>query len=326
MDINFEHSWIYDERFGWTLMIDDFKTPVIDAPIVFKDTANDLLPNPITTQKIDDYILWKDKPAKIVELNKDCQQFWVHAVSREKPHKWEDEKLSKQEKIELHNNYESPLRALLEITLNVYLNDDTLSEKIVRQTHIYIKRFLNELSPVILEVHDAETNLSDQDTNIKYFQNSKFCNGMELDVMCLTRDDIKQAKLFSELAFKPAVFNWNCYHSLEDVRLVGFGVAGAYRNITQTGGAKCTMKVTNQNTKQEQTVDCQVQHMDFDIHSFFFDKAIIMNRGDPVSFNPVNPIGNLYEISSSCQEFCGSDGVVFNQSCQDNCIAMQYYY
>ena len=34
----FDYSWIHDERHGWTLMKEDFEIPVIDAPLVFKDS------------------------------------------------------------------------------------------------------------------------------------------------------------------------------------------------------------------------------------------------------------------------------------------------
>jgi len=100
---------------------------------------------------------------------------------------------------------------------------------------------------------------------------------------------------------------------------------GAFRRIDQTGGAICMMKVKNQRSKHEEIIDCSVIHTGFDIHSFFFDKPIEMKRGDPMQFNPVNPLGELYEISSKSQEFCGSDGTVFNLSCLNNCIAALYY-
>ena len=51
------YSWIHDEKFGWTLIEEDFETPVFDAPVVFYDQPKDLIPENATKLKVNDYIL-----------------------------------------------------------------------------------------------------------------------------------------------------------------------------------------------------------------------------------------------------------------------------
>jgi len=83
---------------------------------------------------------------------------------------------------------------------------------------------------------------------------------------------------------------------------------GAYRKINQTGGAKCLMKIKNLKTKTNESINVFVRNMDFEIHSYFFDKPIELKPGEPLQFHPTEALGEMYEISANTQEFAGSDG------------------
>lgn len=105
----------------------------------------------------------------------------------------------------------------------------------------------------------------------------------------MTRMDVLTVRLYKEVSFVEKTWKWNSMQIGESVKIVGFGVIGAYRRINQTGVAICEMFVTNLRTKAEQSVKCIVDKHDFNIHSFFFKVPIDAGKGDPINFTPKNP-------------------------------------
>lgn len=66
----FKYSWVHDEKFGWTLMEEDFDTPIIDVPIVFHDTMR--IVDPKMQERLEnldrgDWVLYKNRPMRIKE-------------------------------------------------------------------------------------------------------------------------------------------------------------------------------------------------------------------------------------------------------------------
>lgn len=329
----FEYSWIYDERHGWTLMKEDFDIPVIDAPLIFKDTMQEVCPSDLEKLKTGHYVVHDNKPTLVTEKNTNDNIITLQINAREKPHEWELSEDDQKRTVDVTQNEDYQYTCQLRVNLNVHLKD---GEILKNQCYVdinenqsknlkAIKTSLEDLSPVITEVCYEDTNLGELDKECFWFRNSQFSQDMELDVLCMTINDVQHVKLFKEVMFKTQEFSWNSIQCQEDVKIVGFGLMGAYRRINQTGGAMCTMKVSNDRSKQEEAVDVLVRQTDFDIHSFFFDKSITLEKGDPLRMLPENPIGSLYEITADCQEYCGSDGTVFNLSVAKNCIAVQYY-
>lgn len=338
---HFKSSWINDERYGWALMKEEFDTPIIDAPIIFSEAPQDVTPDVSKGLAKNDYILYKDHPAKITQVS-DCQtKITVNTNSREDPHTWEL-KETDQDLIEQVMEENMEISTLMRVNLNVILNtnnseEDAQENEIVRQGYININEGIQKntqriktgqsnFKPVMIEIFIDDYNFKDIDKEKKFFQNSNFTTDMVINVLQLTREDIQHVQLFKEVAFKPQEFIWNTIQALVDIRVVGFGVMGAYQKVNLAGAAKCTMKIQNNRTKQVENVQCNVIQTDFDIHSYFMEKPIFVKKGDPLTFNPVSPLGQLYEISSDTIEFCGSDGNVFKLACSNNSIAMQYYY
>ena len=329
----FDYSWIHDERHGWTLMKEDFEIPVIDAPLVFKDSLTEVSSQKFESLKAGDYVLYNNKPGKITDINNDGKVLYLQINARETPHEWELNEDDQKQSAEVTINEENPLNCFFRVNLNVHLKDNeilkfqcyvNLNDKL-SQNQKDIKTSLEDLNPVVTEVYHEDLNLGAIDKECFWFKNSKFSKDMELDILCMTINDVQHVKLFKEVMFKTQEFTWNSIQCQEDIKIVGFGLMGAYRRINQTGGVKCNMKVSNDRTKQEEAVEVLVRHTDFDIHSFFFDKPIVLEKGDPLRMNPEDPVGSQYEITADCQEFCGSDGTVFNLSVASNCIAVQYY-
>jgi len=193
-------------------MQEDFETPVINAPIILYDYAVELIPLNSIKLNPGDFILHKDTPYKITENLPDS----VKAIV------WSDAHTIEKLPVVIVKETE-PLISLMRVTLNICLSDDSNDFSISRQCYLdinegisknlkRIKDCLKEIHPVFIEVHEGDTNLSTiKDGDKMYFQDSFFKTDMELDVMCITRDDIKTVRLFNDVAFKPQGFVWNCF-------------------------------------------------------------------------------------------------------------------
>lgn len=323
------YSWAHDEKFGWVLIEEDYTQILPESKIIFYKNLTEKRPaadNKLSYQ-LGEYIIHNDCPTKIEEISEDGKSIYIKPVGSNQA--LEESTANKTQSLENRN-----LSSLLRLQVNIHLKNDI--DPLFRQIFVDINDSLKDsldkiriglfdLDPICLEIYHNETDQITVDASTKFWQNLSFRKDEEIDVIIMTRMDVLTVRLYKEVSFVEKTWKWNSMQIGESVKIVGFGVIGAYRRINQTGVAICEMFVTNLRTKAEQSVKCIVDKHDFNIHSFFFKVPIDAGKGDPINFTPKNPQGSLYEISSDCQEYCGEDGTKFSLSNLDNCIAALYY-
>jgi hypothetical protein len=326
---NFKYSWTHDEKFGWTLVEEDFSASETDQAMTFAPNKNESEYISTVNEGDDNYFLYKNRPAKITAVKSGNTSFSIQLHSRESPHTWDLPSESDNPPIEVLLE-EDNLTTFMRIKLNLIFQ--TTTRQCTSYIHLNynlrnnlrrIKAGLKDFFPVTLQLFHNSTNISQgtkkkifpinikkqEHSNLCYFKNSKFSQDMELDCLILTRQDVLKVKLYKTVRMSPQSFINNSVNTVESgITLVGFGFFGAWRNINGTGIAKCVMGIFNGRTNEKQKVNVVIERNEFDVFSFWLDRPMVLEKGDSVMFNPEDVEGDLNAIDSNAQEFCGEDG------------------
>jgi hypothetical protein len=175
---NFKYSWTHDEKFGWTLVEEDFSASETDQAMMFvKDKKESTYPLALNDGD-DNYFLYKNRPAKITVVRSGNRSFTIQGQSRESPHTWDLPPESDNPPIEVLLE-EDNLTTYMRIKLNLIFQTTTrqctsyihLNHNLRYNLH-KIKTALKHFFPVTLQLFHNSTNIS-QGTKKKKFSNKK---------------------------------------------------------------------------------------------------------------------------------------------------------
>lgn len=142
----------------------------------------------------------------------------------------------------------------------------------------------------------------------------------------MTYEQICKVVLYTHIDFIPMKMQWNSQSIHEDMKIIGFGLLGAYRSLNQVCKASCKMMVENKTSGEKCAVKCLIEKDDMRVHSFFLKRPIEVKKGEQVLFWPIKEAGEFMKIGGECTEFVGSDGSLFSLGDLDNAIAVVYYF
>jgi hypothetical protein len=163
---NFKYSWTHDEKFGWTLVEEDFSASETDQDMIFSPNKNEISFPSTVVEGDDNYFLYKNRPAKITAVKSGNTSFSIQPHSREPPHTWDLPPSSSNAPIEVHLESDN-LTPFMRIKLNLIFPTRTLlTTTYINLNHNLlnnirkIKSALSDFFPVSLQLHHNSTPIS----------------------------------------------------------------------------------------------------------------------------------------------------------------------
>jgi hypothetical protein len=163
---NFKYSWTHDEKFGWTLVEEDFSASETDQGMRFAHAKNESAYPSSVKEEDDNYFLYKNRPAKITVVRSGNTSFVIQGQSRESPHTWDLPLESDNPPIEVLLE-EDNLTTFMRIKLNLIFQ--TTTRQCTTYIHLNhnlrnnlrrIKIALKDFFPVTLQLFHNSTNIS----------------------------------------------------------------------------------------------------------------------------------------------------------------------
>lgn len=163
---NFKYSWTHDEKFGWTLVEENFSASETDEQMLFAPNKKEISFPSTIVEGDDNYFLYKNRPAKITAVKSGNTSFSIQPHSREAPHIWDLPPDSSNAAIEVHLQSDN-LTTFMRVKLNLifqtttrqatcYINLNHNLRNNLRRIRVALKDFF----PVTLELHHNSTNIS----------------------------------------------------------------------------------------------------------------------------------------------------------------------